>query len=50
MQREPERLAGCGLVVVNPPWTLHEELQILLPPLAKAFAGAHRIEWLARGE
>jgi 23S rRNA (adenine2030-N6)-methyltransferase len=50
VQREPERRAGCGLIVVNPPWTVPGELEILLPPLAKAFAGAHRVDWIARGE
>jgi 23S rRNA (adenine2030-N6)-methyltransferase len=29
------RLAGTGLVVVNPPWTLEDELAVLLPALAK---------------
>jgi 23S rRNA (adenine2030-N6)-methyltransferase len=50
MQRDPERLAGCGLVVVNPPWTLRDELDVLLPLFAKAFAGAYRTDWLTRGE
>jgi 23S rRNA (adenine2030-N6)-methyltransferase len=46
----PGRLAGSGLIVVNPPWTLPSELAVLLPALAKALAGsaaAHRIDWLA---
>jgi 23S rRNA (adenine2030-N6)-methyltransferase len=42
-------LAGSGLIVVNPPFTLQRDLQILLPALAKmlspeAVAGA---DWLA---
>jgi 23S rRNA (adenine2030-N6)-methyltransferase len=44
------RLAACGLIVVNPPWTLAGELEILLPELAAALAGAegaHRVDWLA---
>ena len=41
---------GCGLIVVNPPWTLAGELEILLPVLAKVFAGGHRVDWVARGE
>jgi 23S rRNA (adenine2030-N6)-methyltransferase len=49
LPREPGRLAGCGLMVVSPPWMLADELQILLPPLAQMFAGGHRIEWVARG-
>jgi 23S rRNA (adenine2030-N6)-methyltransferase len=46
----PGALAACGLIVVNPPWTLAEELQILLPALAAAMSGgaggAHRVDWL----
>jgi 23S rRNA (adenine2030-N6)-methyltransferase len=45
-----ERLAACGLVVINPPWMLAAELGVLLPELAGALAeaggGAHRLEWL----
>lgn len=29
------RLNGCGLVIVNPPWTLAKDLEGLLPGLAK---------------
>ncbi len=29
-------LRGSGLVAVNPPWTLHDELKLLLPALATA--------------
>ena len=29
------RLNGSGLFVVNPPWTLREEAEILLPALAE---------------
>jgi 23S rRNA (adenine2030-N6)-methyltransferase len=49
--RGSSRLAACGLIVVNPPWTLAGELEILLPELAVALAGkaggAHRVDWLA---
>jgi 23S rRNA (adenine2030-N6)-methyltransferase len=48
--RGSTRLAACGLIVVNPPWTLAGELEILLPELAAALAGvqgAHRVDWLA---
>ena len=48
--REPNRLGACGLIVVNPPWTLAAELQILLPELAAVLSGegggAHRVDWL----
>src|SRR5262249_10829773 len=49
--REATRLGACGLIVINPPWTLAGELAILLPALAVALAGAgegaHRVDWLA---
>jgi 23S rRNA (adenine2030-N6)-methyltransferase len=32
------RLRGTGLIVVNPPWLLHGELQVLLPALACVLA------------
>jgi 23S rRNA (adenine2030-N6)-methyltransferase len=45
-----EGLRGSGLIVVNPPWTLHGELQILLPALAQALsrgaADEVRLDWL----
>ena len=31
-------LRGSGLIVVNPPWTLHEELKVLLPVLARVLS------------
>jgi 23S rRNA (adenine2030-N6)-methyltransferase len=41
-------LVGSGLIVVNPPYTLHEELRTLLPTLAPLFSreAAHRLDWL----
>ena len=48
--RDPLRLAGSGLILVNPPWRLEAELAVLLPGLAQALgagrAGA-RVDWLA---
>jgi 23S rRNA (adenine2030-N6)-methyltransferase len=49
LQREPEHRAGCGLIVINPPWKLADDLGLLLPPLAAVFTGSCRIDWLARG-
>ncbi len=47
---DPARLSGCGIIAINPPWTLEETLRDLLPWLAAKLAqgpGAHaRIEWL----
>lgn len=49
----PERLSGSGLVIVNPPWRLPDELNLLQPALATLLAregaGKPRVEWL-RGE
>ncbi len=48
---EPNRLNGCGLVVINPPWKLAQEAEVLLPALAERLArGTHagfRCDWLA---
>jgi 23S rRNA (adenine2030-N6)-methyltransferase len=45
-----ERLNGCGLILVNPPWTLHGELQVLLPLLARTLSrdatSSFKLEWL----
>lgn len=46
------RLDGCGVIVVNPPYSLLDEMNLLLPPLLELFRdpdpGAHlRLEWLA---
>ena len=42
-------LIGSGLVVVNPPYTLQDELRIILPALGRCLSGdvAHRLDWLA---
>jgi 23S rRNA (adenine2030-N6)-methyltransferase len=49
----PPKLYGSGMIVVNPPFTLEAELNIVLPVLAKLLAdagrGGHRVEWI-RGE
>jgi 23S rRNA (adenine2030-N6)-methyltransferase len=47
--RDDNRLRGCGLVIVNPPWTLASDLAVLLPPLTAILSGGsgqHRTEWL----
>jgi 23S rRNA (adenine2030-N6)-methyltransferase len=47
----PARLAGCGLIVVNPPWRLEQELGVMLPKLATILAAGGssgvRIDWIA---
>jgi 23S rRNA (adenine2030-N6)-methyltransferase len=35
-ERAAERLAGTGLIMINPPWSLEAELAVLLPALATA--------------
>jgi 23S rRNA (adenine2030-N6)-methyltransferase len=42
-------LAGSGLIIVNPPFPLERELQVLLPALARSLAvtGGYRLDWLA---
>src|SRR5215831_3588985 len=34
-QTQDAALASCGLLIVNPPWTLQDELKIILPELEK---------------
>lgn len=36
--KDPTRLNGCGLLIVNPPWTLRKKLDLLLPFLAARLA------------
>jgi 23S rRNA (adenine2030-N6)-methyltransferase len=49
---DPARLSGCGLIVVNPPWTLERELCVMLPALAPILSGVERgsarIDWISR--
>jgi 23S rRNA (adenine2030-N6)-methyltransferase len=50
-ESDASRFGACAIIVVNPPWTLADELGVLLPALAAALstggAGAHRVDWLA---
>ena len=43
-------LIGSGLIVVNPPYPLEQELRVLLPGLGRLFspAAAHRLDWLVQ--
>jgi 23S rRNA (adenine2030-N6)-methyltransferase len=43
-------LGACGLLIVNPPWKLDEELRVLLPALAARMAKDEprwKVEWVA---
>jgi 23S rRNA (adenine2030-N6)-methyltransferase len=46
--RDPARLNGSGLFILNPPWSLKNEAEILLPALAERLSrsgyGAYRCE------
>ena len=46
-------LSGAGLVILNPPFTLAEKLEVLVPFLAgtlgEASGAGARLEWLTRG-
>lgn len=46
----PERLNGCGLLIVNPPWHFLEQVQALLaflaPLMAQDGGGRWRADWL----
>jgi 23S rRNA (adenine2030-N6)-methyltransferase len=44
---DPSRLNGCGLIVVNPPFTLAEEAGVLLPYLAELLVQRGRPRWSA---
>jgi 23S rRNA (adenine2030-N6)-methyltransferase len=51
---ETAGLRGSGLIAVNPPWRLHDELKVMLPALAaalgqdgKAGKGELTLDWLA---
>jgi 23S rRNA (adenine2030-N6)-methyltransferase len=50
-RNHPGRLNACGLIIVNPPWTLEGELRLILPELVQALAqdgrGGQRLDWLA---
>jgi 23S rRNA (adenine2030-N6)-methyltransferase len=45
-------LSACGVIVINPPWKLAAELEILLPALVEVLGrGAgrgHALDWLDR--
>jgi 23S rRNA (adenine2030-N6)-methyltransferase len=43
-------LIGSGLVVVNPPYTLQDELRIIVPELGNLLRGnvTYRVDWLAQ--
>jgi len=48
---DQSRLNGAGIILVNPPWTLKNELSVLLPALTRILErqgqGRFRLDWLA---
>jgi Ribosomal RNA large subunit methyltransferase D, RlmJ len=48
------RLNGAGLIIVNPPWTLENDLSALLPALSAILGpvgkGGFRLDWLPPGD
>jgi 23S rRNA (adenine2030-N6)-methyltransferase len=43
-------LGGCGLIIINPPWTLENELAAILPELVNALGSRnsnYRLDWIA---
>jgi 23S rRNA (adenine2030-N6)-methyltransferase len=46
------KLAGSGLIVVNPPYPLEAQLRVVLPALARLLGphAASRLDWLAQEE
>ncbi len=46
------RLAGCGLLIVNPPWPLQSEAEVVLGALSEVLARGARsvvVDWVAGG-
>jgi 23S rRNA (adenine2030-N6)-methyltransferase len=43
---QPDRLVACGLVIVNPPWRLAEELGRMMPDLVKQLAQGNGARFL----
>ncbi|HWL31334.1 MAG TPA: 23S rRNA (adenine(2030)-N(6))-methyltransferase RlmJ [Xanthobacteraceae bacterium] len=41
----PAGLQGSGLIAVNPPWTLHSDLTVILPALAAALSRGAASQW-----
>jgi Ribosomal RNA large subunit methyltransferase D, RlmJ len=51
---DQNRLNGAGLIIVNPPWTLENDLSALLPALSAILGpvgkGGFRLDWLPPGD
>jgi 23S rRNA (adenine2030-N6)-methyltransferase len=43
-------LAGSGVVAINPPWTLFQELEILMPALVQTLGKSFSLTWLKQGK
>jgi len=45
----PHRLNGCGILAINPPYTLEKQMRRLLPFLSERLANGPGAGWLVRG-
>ncbi len=43
--RHPDKLNGCGLAIINPPWHLQEQLRVVLPTLVDRLGQAEGAGW-----
>jgi 23S rRNA (adenine2030-N6)-methyltransferase len=43
--RHPDKLNGCGLAIINPPWLLEDQLRDVVPTLAARFAQGEGASW-----
>ena len=45
---DPDRLNGCGVAIINPPWQIEEKLKAVLPKLLDCFSSKGYGKWLVR--
>jgi 23S rRNA (adenine2030-N6)-methyltransferase len=45
---DPRKLNGSGLIVVNPPWKLKKDAEMMLPFLANALSAGNHTAWSAQ--
>jgi 23S rRNA (adenine2030-N6)-methyltransferase len=49
MPNNSQRLRACGLILINPPWTIERELRLIMPHLIASLGpgGAYWVNWLS---
>ena len=45
---DPRKLNGSGLIVVNPPWKLKKDAELMLPYLANTLSSGSHTAWSAQ--